>query len=309
MDLQLAELRAFLTLAEQLHFGHAADQLHLTQPALSKQIQRLEHKIGGPLVVRRYRDVRLTAAGQALLTRARPLLRDAVTTMEAAQQAARGRLGTLRIGFGIATVLELLPNVLLRFRSAYPDVELRMRDMSTPGQLQALVRGDLDVGFVRLPVADPRIVARPILHERLVLALGPKSPWRPRLGLVSVAQEPFITIARTTSASFYDHVVAVCRAAGFTPNIVQEASELFTVLMLVRAGMGVALVPSASVFRGVPGVRVRPVAPPEAAWDIGIAWSAERVREPLLEAFLELTQRFYRPRRRSRATKLLAPSP
>jgi DNA-binding transcriptional LysR family regulator len=309
MDLQLAELRAFLTLAEQLHFGHAADQLHLTQPALSKQFQRLEQKIGGPLVVRRYRDVRLTAAGQALLTRARPLLRDAVTTMEAAQQAARGRLGTLRIGFGIATVLELLPNVLLRFRSAYPDVELRMRDMSTPGQLQALVRGDLDVGFVRLPVADPRIVARPILHERLVLALGPKSPWRPRLGLASVAQEPFITIARTTSASFYDHVVAVCRAAGFTPNIVQEASELFTVLMLVRAGMGVALVPSASVFRGVPGVRVRPVAPPEAAWDIGIAWSAERVREPLLEAFLELTQRFYRPRRRSRATKLLAPSP
>jgi DNA-binding transcriptional LysR family regulator len=79
--------------------------------------------------------------------------------------------------------------------------------------------------------------------------------------------------------------------------------------MLVRAGMGVALVPSASVFRGVPGVFVRPVAPPEAAWDIGIAWSAERVREPLLEAFLELTQRFYRPRRRSRATKLLAPSP
>jgi DNA-binding transcriptional LysR family regulator len=296
MDLQLAELRAFLTLAEHLHFGHAADQLHLTQPALSKQIQRLEHKVGGPLVVRRYRDLRLTAAGQALLARARPLLRDAATTMEAARLAARGQLGTLRIGFGIATLLDLLPNVLLRFRAAYPDVELRMRDMSTPGQLQALVRGDLDIGFVRLPVDDPRVAARPILHERLVLALGPKSPWHPRIGLASVAHEPFITIARTTSASFYDHVVAVCRASGFAPNIVQEASELFTVLMLVRAGMGVALVPSASVFRGVPGVRVRPVAPSEAAWDIGIAWSAERGGEPLLDAFLELTQRFYRPK-------------
>ena len=303
MDVNLTELRAFLTLADHLHFGRAADQLHLTQPALSKQIQRLEQKVGGTLVVRRYRDVRLTTAGQALVARARPLLRDVEMTMEAAQLAARGRLGTLRIGFGIATILELLPNVLLRFRSAYPDVELRMRDMSTPGQLQALVRGDLDVGFVRLPVDDPRIVARPILHERLVLALGPKSPWRSRLGLASVAHEPFITIARTTSASFYDHVVAVCRAAGFTPNIVQEASELFTVLMLVRAGMGVALVPSASVFRGVPGVRVRAVAPPEAAWDIGIAWSALRAREPLLEAFLELTQRFYRPKPRSRVAR------
>jgi DNA-binding transcriptional LysR family regulator len=299
MDLQLTELRAFLTLADQLHFGRTADQLHLTQPALSKQIQRLEQKVGGPLVVRKYREVRLTAAGLALLARARPLLRDAAATLEAAQLAARGQLGTLRIGFGIATILELLPAVLLRFRSAYPAVELRVRDMSTPGQLRALVRGDLDVGFVRLPVDDPRIVARPILHERLVVALGPKSPWRPREGLTSVASEPFITIARTTSASFYDHVVAVCRAAGFTPNIVQEASELFTVLMLVRAGMGVALVPSASVFRGVPGVRVRAIAPREAAWDIGIAWSAERGAEPLLNAFVELTLRFYRPRSRA----------
>jgi len=170
-----------------------------------------------------------------------------------------------------------------------------MRDMSTPGQLAALVRGDLDVGFVRLPVDDRRIIARPILHERLVAAVGPHCGWRPRDGLASVAHEPFITIARTTSASFYDHVLAVCRAAGFTPNIVQEASELFTVLMLVRAGMGVALVPSASVFRGIPGVRVRPIALPEAAWDIGIAWSAERAPEPLLDAFVGLALRFYRP--------------
>lgn len=299
MELLFAEIKAFLALADQLHFGRAADQLNLTQPALSKQIQRLEQKVGGPLVTRGYREVRLTPAGAALLGRARPLWRDAIATLEAAQMAAQGRLGTLRIGFGIATILDLLPSALLRFRSAYPGVELRVRDMSTPGQLQALMRGDLDVGFVRLPVDDPRIVARPILHERLVAALGPKSPWRPRAGLASVAAEPFITIARTMSASFYDHVVAVCRAAGFTPNIVQEASELFTVLMLVRAGMGVALVPSASVFRGVPGVRVRPIAPREAAWDIGIAWSAERRDEPLIGAFVELTLRSYRPRSRS----------
>ncbi len=300
---QLAELRAFVALANHLHFGRAADELHVTQPALSKQIQRLEQRVGGPLVVRRYRDVRLTTAGQVLLARARPLLREAAATMEAATLAARGQLGVLRIGFGVATLLDLLPTVLLRFRSAFPRVDLRMRDMSTPGQLAALVRGDLDVGFVRLPVDDRRIVARPILHERLVAAVGSQRGWRSRDGLASVAHEPFITIARTTSASFYDHVLAVCRAAGFTPNIVQEASELFTVLMLVRAGMGVALVPSASVFRGIPGVRTWPLALPEAAWDIGIAWSADRAREPLRDAFIELARRFYRRKPRWRAAR------
>jgi DNA-binding transcriptional LysR family regulator len=263
---------------------------------LSKQIQRLEEKVGGPLVLRRHRDVRLTAAGHSFLSHARGLLRDMTAAIEAAQQAARGRLGTLRIGFGIATILELLPNILQRFRSAYPGVELRLRDMSTPGQLNALLREDLDVGFVRLPVDDPRIVTRPILHERLVAALGSKSPWRPRDGLASVSHEPFITIARSTSASFYDQVVAVCRAVGFTPDIVQEASELFTVLMLVRAGMGVALVPSAAAFREVPGVRFKPVAPVEAAWDIGLAWSADRAGEPVLGAFVELARQFYRVR-------------
>ena len=139
MDLQLAELRAFLTLAEHLHFGHAADLVFEPLDLFAQSRLGEVQLVGGPLVVRRYRDVRLTAAGQALLARARPLLRDAATTMEAARLAARGQLGTLRIGFGIATLLDLLPNVLLRFRAAYPDVELRMRDMSSPGQLQALV--------------------------------------------------------------------------------------------------------------------------------------------------------------------------
>jgi DNA-binding transcriptional LysR family regulator len=296
MDLQLAELRSFVVLAEHLHFGRAADRLHLSQPALTKQIQRLEQKVGGPLVVRRYRDIRLTPAGEVLLELARTLLQDSASALETARRAARGQLGVLRIGFGIAAILKFLPDVLLRFRPAFPGVELRMRDMSTPGQIAALVRGDLDVGFVRLPVSDPRLVTRPILHERLVAALGPKNRWRAKDGLASVAREPFITIARTTSASFYDHSVAVCRAAGFTPNIVQETSELFTVLMLVRSGMGVALVPSAVAARALSGVRFRAVAPPEAAWDIGLAWRADRAEEPLLGAFLDLTLTFYRPR-------------
>jgi DNA-binding transcriptional LysR family regulator len=295
MELPATELRAFVTLAEHQHFGRAADVLHVTQPALSKQIRRLEAVVGGPLVVRGYRDLRLTPAGQVLLPRARLLLQESSAALEVARRAVRGQVGVLRIGFGIASIQKLLPDVLLRFRSSTPGVEIRLRDMSTPGQLAAIRRGDIDVGFVRLPVVDAGVAAKPVLHEQLMAVLGPHSPWRAGDGLASLAREPFVTIARATSASFYDHVVTVCRAAGFPPNIVQETNELFTMLMLVRAGMGVALAPRSASFRRPPGVRFRTIGLREAAWDIGVAWHVDRAEEPLVRAFVDLTLRFYRP--------------
>jgi DNA-binding transcriptional LysR family regulator len=212
MDLDLVDLQAVVTLAETLHFGRAADRLHVSQPALSKRIRRIEQEIGGQLLVRRYRDVRLTEAGRVLADHGRRVLQEAAATVALSQRAVRGEAGLLRIGFGIASILGLLPNVLLRFRRAHPDVELQLRDMSTPEQIAALGAGDIDVGFVRLPVSDPRLVVRPVLDERLVAALGPRSPWRPRLGLRSVASEPFIIIARARSASFYNHALGICAA-------------------------------------------------------------------------------------------------
>ena len=287
----MTELRAFVTLAEQLHFGKAADRLHITQPALTKQIQRLEEAVGGALVLRGYREVQLTPAGEVLLPRAALLLQESAATLETARRAARGQLGVLRIGFGLATIQKLLPDLLLRFRSALPGVELRLRDMATTAQVAALVRGDLDVGFVRLPVIDPRIDTRPIMRERLVALLGTDTRWDSRDGLRSASHQPFITIARTTSAGFYDHVIAVCRAAGFTPNIVQETNELFTMMMLVQGGMGIALAPSSATIRRPPGVRVRALKEADAAWDIGIAWSRARREAPLVRAFVETTLR------------------
>ena len=189
----------------------------MSQPALSKRIRKMEERIGGPLLVRRYRDVRLTEAGRLLAGRGRRLLREAAAMVALSQRAARGEAGLLRIGFGIASILGLLPDVLLRFRRAYPRVQLQLRDMSTPDQIRALVDGDIDIGFVRRPVSDERLVMRPVLDERLVAALGPRSPWDARLGLRSVAAEPFIIIARARSASFYDHVLSVCAATGFAP--------------------------------------------------------------------------------------------
>ena len=291
MTLPLTELRAFVMLAEHLHFGRTADRLNLTQPALTKQIQRLEEAVGGALVMRGYREVQLTPAGEVLLPRAVRLLQESAATLETARRAVRGQLGVLRIGFGLATIQRLLPDLLLRFRAALPGVELRLRDMATTAQVVALARGDLDVGFVRLPVNDPHIETQPILRERLVALLGTQSRWSSRHGLRSAAQQPFITIARSTAAGFYDHVIAVCHAAGFTPNIVQETNELFTMMMLVQGGMGIALAPSSATIRRPPGVRVRAIKEAEAAWDIGIAWSQAHPDAPLVRAFVETALR------------------
>jgi len=298
MDMDVVDLQAVVALAETLHFGRAADRLHVSQPALSKRIRKLEDRIGGPVLVRRYRDVRLTEAGRLLAERGRLLLRESDAIFTLSQRAARGEAGRLRIGFGIASILGLLPDVLLRFRGTHPDVQLQLRDMSTPEQVEALAAGEIDVGFVRLPVAGDRLVVRPVLDERLVLAVGPRSPWKARTGLRSVAAEPFIIIARSRSASFYDHALSVCAAAGFTPRIVQEAHELFTVLSLVGAGLGVSLVPRSAALMQLPGVRFQELKLPEAAWNIGIAWRRDAGSVVLIQRFVDSVRAARAPRNR-----------
>jgi len=290
MDIDLVDFEAVVALAETLHFGRAADRLHVSQPALSKRMRKLEDRIGGPLLVRRYRDVRLTEAGRLLSERGRQLLRESEATLALSQRAARGEAGRLRIGFGIASILGLLPAVLLRFRRSHPDVQLQLRDMSTPDQIDALVSGEIDVGFIRHRATDDRLHMRYVLDERLVAALGPHSRWNTRAGLRSVASEPFIIIARSRSASFYDHALSVCAATGFAPRIVQEANELFTVLSLVGAGLGVSLVPRSAALMRLPGVRFRELKLPEAAWDIGVAWHRDTGPVPLVQRFVEMVR-------------------
>lgn len=287
MDIELADLQALTVLAETLHFGRAADRLHVSQPALSKRIRRMEGRIGGPLLVRGYRDVQLTEAGRLLAGRSRHLIQEASAALTVTERAVRGEAGLLRIGFGIASIFGLLPEVVLRFRRAHPDVQFHLRDMSTPDQIDALVGGEIDVGFIRHRGADPRLEMRRVLDERLVAALGPHTRWSARAGLRSVAAEPFIIISRDRSASFYDHVLGVCAAAGFAPRIVQEASELSTVVSLVRAGLGVALVPRSTTLIRLPGVRFRELDIPEAAWTIALAWRSESAPVPLVRRFIE----------------------
>jgi DNA-binding transcriptional LysR family regulator len=169
-----------------------------------------------------------------------------------------------------------------------------MRDMSTPAQLDALENRALDVGFVRIPFSRVELSAAPLFRDRLVVAVGPNTRSSPGGGLQSFSRAPFIAVARSASASLYDHVLRTCSAAGFTPRIAQQVSELFTVLSFVRAGAGVALVPNSSKVMKVPRVRYIETGVPSAVFDIGIAFHKASAADPILNNFLSAVRQKYR---------------
>src|SRR4029077_2711403 len=193
MVIEDRELRSFLVLAEQLHFGRSAALLHISQPALSKQIKGLEEKVGGPLLVRNRRNVRLTPAGTLLYGEGRRIVRDLDALLDAAQSAVHGEAGKLRIAVGIATIHSLAPPALRKFREAHPRVEVQIGDMSTPRQIEALLAGEVDVGFLRLPVNHPQLMVKKVLKEQLTIVAS--SSFRGPLTLGSIRQQPLIMIS------------------------------------------------------------------------------------------------------------------
>jgi DNA-binding transcriptional LysR family regulator len=282
MSLSIDALRSFVVLAEELHFGRAAARLHVSQPALTKQIKRLESEIGGRLFERTTGRVALTPAGEALKDRTRVLVIDAVALESFARQAVRGNLERLRIGFGIAAIGDLLPRAVIVFRKSYPAVSLEMQDLGSRNQIDGVLEGSLELGFVRMPVSNPRLESTVVLREHMLIAV-PANRFPKSVSLRSLRNEPFVLIARSTSETFQSHALNLCRAAGFEANVVQEAKETFTVLNLVRAGLGVSLIPGTARRMRVPGVRFYPVRSSSAKWSIGMIWRKDR-RE-LTEAF------------------------
>lgn len=287
MSLSTDALKSFVALAEELHFGRAALRLHLSQPALSKQIQRLEASLGGKLFARTTGRVLLTAAGEALQERARLLVADADALESFARQAVQGSLRCLRIGFGITALGDLLPRAVMAFRKSHPGVSLEMQDLGSGDQLERVLDGRLDLGFVRMPVSNSRLESVIVLREQILIAVSAHRFPRP-VSLQSLRNEPFVFIARSTSGTFYNHVLELCRAAGFVPHVVQEARENFTVLNLVRAGLGVSLVAAAARRMRVPGVRFYPLKNAPASWTIGMIWRRDcrELVEPFKRAVL-----------------------
>jgi DNA-binding transcriptional LysR family regulator len=279
-------LRSFQALAQQGHFGRAARSLHVSQPALTKQMRQLEEEIGGPLFVRGRHGAQLTSAGLLFRGEVDRLLLQADRVLDRAQRAARGEVGELRLGFGVTTRL-LVPRLVSRFRKSHPQVHVTLEDMSSPLQLEALEDGRLHVGFVRLPLDRPLKVL-PVVEDRLVLAV----PESRRADLArrmpqALRDEPFVELTTSPpgSPSFQAHVHRVCARLGFRPRVVQQAGDFVTMLALVAAGLGLAVVPRAATATRVQGVVHLPLEVEEARWRVGAAWDPD-VRNPVREAFV-----------------------
>jgi DNA-binding transcriptional LysR family regulator len=243
--MDLRHLRYFVAVAEELHFGRAAHRLHIAQPPLSRQIRALEEELRLRLFERNRNGVALTNAGKVFLVDVRRMFESLDVAVARAQQAARGALGSLRIGYVGSAVYIGLPETVRSFRESFPDVAISIRQMSPTEQVAALLEGRVELGFARAPVHEPSLRAQVVLDEELVAALpaGHALAPRKRLRLAQLAPEPFLIASRTRGPGFHDYILSVCRGAGFTPRIVQDGSHL-DVLSLVAAGIGVALVPA-----------------------------------------------------------------
>ena len=261
-SVELRHLRYFAAVAEELHFGRAARRLGIAQPPLSQQIQRLEETLGCALFTRRPR-VALTPAGEALLAVARRALAQVAQGLDATRRAGRGEAGTLTVGFAASTMLGVLPAVVGAYRERFPAVELRLRELSTGAQTEALRDGTIDVGFLREPWPHEALVREPLLREPLVAVLPPGHPLaaRRRLPLSALAEEPFVHFPREVAPTLHDQLMALCRAAGFAPRVVQVAQEWLTIVGLVESGLGVSLAPASFRRLRWGGVRYLPLSP------------------------------------------------
>jgi len=290
--MELHQLRCFVAVAEELHFGRAAARLNITQPPLSRQIQLLEHSLGAELFARSSRSVRLTAAGIAFLPDARRLLRLSDSASQHVRRIASGLAGRLRIGFTAASAYRFLPDLITALRGALPGVDLLLQEMVSGAQVDALLSGQLDAGLLRPPVAQPELAAIKIDAEPLLAAL----PARHRLArqssitLADLDGQDFVMYAPDESRYFHDLLVMLFTAANVRPRFVQQLGQIHSMLALVRAGLGVALVPAAAAALRYHDVRLRPlVLQHPAPVELFLVWQ-HTADNPLLARLITLAR-------------------
>lgn len=258
--MELRHLRAFTVLADELHFGRAAERLGIAQPPLSIQIQSLEASLGVRLFDRSRRRVALTEAGRLFLPEALATLAQAERARGIAQRAARGETGRIEVGFaGSAPFNAIMPGIINRFRRAWPDVHMVLREIPTNEQLRQLADGSLDVGFIRpgRPEEVAGVASHVVLDEPLLVVLPAdhRLAGRQVLSVAELADEPFILQPRAIGTGLYDKVVSLCAATGFRPNVVLEAHQMSTMVVLAATGLGIAIVPEAMRRLQVEGCR------------------------------------------------------
>jgi DNA-binding transcriptional LysR family regulator len=286
--MELRHLRYFVAVAEELHFGRAARQLHIVQPALSKQISLLESELGVRLLQRSRRRVELTGAGQAFLADARRVLAQADLAVEHAAAAARGETGVLVVGFIPPALNSVLPAALGRYRERYPGVRLVLRESTNRSAVAGVLAERIHISFVRVPFGDCDLDSDVVYEEPVILALPgghPLAAWEV-VPLAALRDEDFVMIPRSQEPELHDYYLALCADAGFSPRMVHEASTTLVAVGLVASGVGVAFVPASTAVMARGGVAYRPLGGPVPRFRLAAVW--RRDPAPVLRSFLQL---------------------
>jgi DNA-binding transcriptional LysR family regulator len=290
-DIELRHLRYFVAVAEELHFGRAAERLHLAQPPLSQQIRKLEELLGYPLFTRTSRSVSLTTAGETLLQRARRTLRNVQRDIDETRSIGRGDVGSLHIGFIGSAMLATLPAIFRSYGEAYPRVRLHLHESFTATVMEGLENGTLDAGILRDvdPVEGVQVTT---LWSEPFIAVLPATHACARQKSISPAAlrgEPFIYYPRSAGARAYEKPLTLCEEHGFRPKIVQEASTWLSILRLIGAGLGVSIAPACVRIIASAEVVCLPLRGAKAGSNIELAWLAGETR-PIVERFKQIAE-------------------
>ena len=283
IDLEPKLLRSFCAVAEELHFRRAAARLHATQSAVSQQVAALERRIGADLFHRNRRLVELTDAGRVLYGDARELLAKADSTVTRARAAACGQHGTLTFGLIGAATFEAMPRLMAEVATAAPDIGFRFREMTAKEQFAALREGGIDAGMVR---AEPRAAGlelRTVLTEPVICLLPAdhRLAARKRVAIADLEGEPILNLSRDYDPAAHDFYVGLYRKAGFEPEIVQEVSQIATIMFVIATARCVALGPAGWRVLQRDGVVIRPLAPPAPNVVTRLVWNPARVSRAL----------------------------
>jgi DNA-binding transcriptional LysR family regulator len=290
--MELRHLRYVVTLAETLHFGRAAERLHLSQPPLSHQIRQLEDELQVKLFHRTKRQVQLTEAGRMFVQEARVILAQAAHVSNLASRMTRGQMGQLTVGVAGPADAPVLVEILRAFAAKYPQVHLVLRNMASWDQTQAIGEGRLHLGFVVLPIDDAGLATELVLRQPILIALPPGHPLAAldRVPLQALANEPQIMFARSNGPRFFDAVLAACRESGFSMNIAHEVDNLYTACALVAAGLGVCFVPAGVQDHRTSSMVLRPVVPAlPIETEIAVAYLPQPAHA-LVEPFVEVVR-------------------
>jgi DNA-binding transcriptional LysR family regulator len=277
--MELRHLRYFIGVAEEENVSRAALKLHVSQPALSRQIRDLEEELGFPLLERSAKSVRLTEAGRAFLTEARAVLQRAEDAVKAARAIATGGRGELHVGYAPSLTARILPPTLRAFQAEFPNVRVKLHDFSTEEMLAGLREGKLQIAFVvRLtPVLLRGLRFEELARDSICLAVAPKHPLAGRrtVTLAEVAREPLITYRREDYPDAHENLAAMFAAIKSKPRIAEEHDSVSSLIAAVESGAGVAVAPQSLTCTAGPRLKLIPISPAPEPLVVGAAWSKD----------------------------------